>query len=401
MYNYIMNYDLNILTNNVAQMSILQLNHLNNYKLYIDNENLKKENTLYVNEICSLKRKLSEYKNTFDSKTNSKNIDSKYKIILYKPGPFSYSIEQINNILSLIKSIDDIINLNNLWMPTRHNHILQRLYYLIPPLIKLNNMVGLKIIKNDIFKKIIYYMQNPFNSEYLHTIISGPPGVGKTEFAKIYADIFVRLGILKSDKFIEIKRDDLVGEYLGQTTPKTRELLESGMNGVIFLDEAYSLGNSDKRDSFSKEAIDMINQYLSERKGEFMFIIAGYEEDIESCLFAYNKGMQRRFHSHYKIDSYKPTELREIFIRKINSTQFKLSVSNNILDEFFTNNKHNFPNYGGDIEKLFNEIKYIQALRVFNNNLKNKEIIFEDIENAYTNLNIKRERSDSHMSMYN
>jgi AAA+ superfamily predicted ATPase len=421
-----MNTDLSLLTNNVAQMSILQMNHLynfklyvdqistfhlrhlNNYKLFIDNENLKKENNLYINEISSLKRKLNEFQNSSccennnnkNNKNNQENIESKYKAIFYKISPFSYSIEKINSIIASIKSLDDIIKLDKIWFPIRHNLILQRLYYLIPALIKLNNMVGLKEIKNDVFKKIIYYIQNPFDDEYLHTIISGPPGVGKTEFAKIYADIFVRLNILKSDKFIEIKRDDLVGEYLGQTSPKTRQLLESALNGVLFLDEAYSLGNAEKRDSFSKEAIDMINLYLSEKKGEFMFIIAGYEEEIELCLFEYNKGMRRRFHSHYKIDGYKPNELREIFIRKINNSKFKLNESNEKLDNFFNNNKHNFPYYGGDIEKLVNEIKQVQSLRTFNKNIKNKDIIMEDIEMANLNLSQKKERSDSRMSMY-
>jgi stage V sporulation protein K len=73
------------------------------------------------------------------------------------------------------------------------------------------------------------------------------------------------------------------------------------MGGVLFLDEAYSLG-SKKEDQYSKEAIDTINRYLSERKNEFMFIIAGYEDDIENCLLAYNKGMKRRFQNHFKID---------------------------------------------------------------------------------------------------
>jgi hypothetical protein len=415
-----MNTDLNILIKNVSQLSTIQikhlhdfkwyinqisnfhLKHLNNYKLYIDNEELKKKNNLYTNEISSLKRKLNEYENPCCG-TNKKQkirVESKYTLICYKENPFSHSVEKINDLISSIKSIDDIIKLYKLWIHIRHNPTLQRLYHLIPALIKLNNMVGLKEIKNDIFKKIIYYTQNSFEDEYLHTIISGPPGVGKTEFAKIYADIFVRLNILKSSNFIEIKRDDLVGEYLGQTAPKTRKLLESALNGVLFLDEAYSLGNSEKRDSFSKEAIDMINQYLSEKKSEFMFIIAGYEEEIESCLFGFNQGMCRRFHSHYKINGYKPSELREIFIKKINNSKFKLIEPNDKIDIFFNNNKNNFPYYGGDIEKLVNEIKQVQSLRTFNNNIKNKDIIMEDIENANTNLSSKKEKSDKCLSMY-
>ena len=223
--------NLNILTNNIAQMSVIQLNHLYNYNLFLNNNKLKYENTTYINEISNLKRKLTEYENTSECCTKKRsldvseinNLESKYKLIIYKPCPFSYSSKQIEQLILSIKSIDDIINLNNLWHEIKHNNILQRLYYLIPPLIKLNNMIGIKEIKNDIFKKIIYYTKNLFDKEYLHTIISGPPGVGKTEFAKIYGEIFVRLDILKTDNFIEIKRDDLVGEYLGSTSIKTKK----------------------------------------------------------------------------------------------------------------------------------------------------------------------------------
>ena len=73
------------------------------------------------------------------------------------------------------------------------------------------------------------------------------------------------------------------------------------MGGVVFLDEAYSLGNEEKRDSFSKEAIDMINQYLSEKKNEFMMIVAGYDDELDKCFFSYNPGLKRRFSSYYKI----------------------------------------------------------------------------------------------------
>jgi SpoVK/Ycf46/Vps4 family AAA+-type ATPase len=246
---------------------------------------------------------------------------------------------------------------------------------------------------------IIYHIQNNYENDYLHTIITGPPGVGKTEFAKIYAEIFVRLGILKSDKFIEIKRDDLVGEFLGQTSIKTRKLLESAMGGVLFLDEAYSLGNEEKRDFYSKEAIDMLNQYLSEKKDQFMFIIAGYEEEIESCLLSYNRGMKRRFHTYYNIDGYTACELKNIFIQKIKKS-FVLNIPDNTLTEFFCNNKVSFKNYGGDIEKLITEIKHIQALRTFNININNKEIIIDDVQNAFNNLFNTNKKEVYNYNMY-
>jgi SpoVK/Ycf46/Vps4 family AAA+-type ATPase len=394
-----------VLTHNIAMLSSIPVSEY--YKTKDENASLKKLNDELFKSIEELKKKLDETKDRLDrsesyrkqlvcenhdKKNQQQYYMSRFKTINFQPSKTAWTDDKINKTISSIKSINDIINLDSNWYALRHNPILQRLYYLIPPLKKLNQMIGLNDVKRDVYKKIIYYMQNPFDertgcNEYLHTIISGPPGVGKTEFAKIYADIFVRLGILKSDKFIEIKRDDLIGEYLGQTSHRTRDLLESAMNGVLFLDEAYSLGNEEKRDSYSKEAIDMINQYLSEKKGKFMFIIAGYEEDLESCLFAYNKGLKRRFHSHYHINGYEPAELNEIFIGKIGETKYYTDIPKEKLIKFFTENKLCFSYFGGDIEKLFNEIKQSQALRTFSSNTKSNEIIMEDITESLKTLN--------------
>lgn len=388
-----------VLTHNIAYLSSLPI--IQCQQIQIANDELRRENYL-------LKRNLSVCEIIINETTKKQKIvaDAEFMPIQYAPIYFpikseSWSEEKINLTISSIKSINDIIKLNNLWIHLRHNITLQKLYNLIPALIKLDKMIGLLDIKKDIFKKIIYYIQNPHDDEYLHTIISGPPGVGKTEFAKIYADICVRLGILKTNKFIEIKRDDLIGQYLGQTAPRTRELLESAMGGVLFLDEAYSLGNSEKKDSFSKEAIDMLNQYLSERKSEFMFIAAGYEEDLDSCFFAHNKGLRRRFHSHYKISGYKPKELREILIGKVANTQYSINIPSKELDNFFCENKEQFKNYGGDIEKLFNEIKQVQSLRTFNLNISNKDIDIEDIIIAQKNLQDKMtQQSQPPFGMY-
>ena len=395
-----------VLTHNIAMLSNLPINQLiaERDKIKKDYDDLKKK---YETEVSSLKRKLLEAE-YFIKKEKEKdyksrkqtNYISRFEIVNFPFTSQTWSQDKISTTISSIKSIDDIIKLKPHWFEIRYNYTLQRLHYLIAPLTKLKSMVGLDTIKNDIFKKIIYWIQNKYSNEYLHTIISGPAGVGKTEFAKIYAEIFVRLGILKSDKFIEIKRDDLVGEYLGQTSPKTRQLLESAMGGVLFLDEAYSLGNQEKRDSFSKEAIDMLNQYLSERKGEFMFIIAGYEDDLNTCLFSFNQGMKRRFHSHYKIKGYEPSELKEIFTLKVEQTPFTLGVNDPDLDRFFNDNKLGFAYFGGDIEKLINETKQCQSLRAFNSNTKDKTIILEDIKEAMKIIEDKDKSNLPPVSMY-
>ena len=373
-----------------------------------EKEKLQEEKEKLNNDVRIIKRKLFSTEKLLDDEiykrsksdtevSNNENLFKRYEIYKYRLNKFSYNKEEINNLFKSINSINDIIALKDKWQCIKHNDKLQRFYHLIPALENLNAMIGLKQVKEDVFMKIIYYTMNPYNEEYLHTQISGPPGVGKTEFAKIYADIFLRLGILKNDSFTEIKRDDLIGKYLGQTAPKTRELLEKGMGGVIFLDEAYSLGNEDKRDSFSKEAIDMINQYLSEKKNEFMFIIAGYEEDCEKCFFAYNKGLKRRFSSHYRIESYTSLELKNIFIGKINK-KYNLFVTDEELLKFFEKNKDSFIHFGGDIEKFYNEIKYTHCYRIFKesknskelNESQNMQIILKDLEISLSRINDKK-----------
>lgn len=369
-------------------------NRLIDYNHKLNEENHRIQQELYIRCILPTLSKENKEMTQTNLSLHNKVINTTFKI-----NNESYSKEKINEIIKSITNITDILNLTPQWKQIRHNQTLNKLQYLTPILHKLDKMIGLKDIKAEIFKKIIYYVKNKHNNEYLHTIISGHAGVGKTEIAKLYAQLFVRLGILKTDKFIEIKRNDLVGEYLGQTAPKTREILESAMGGVLFLDEAYSLGSTDKKDMYSKEAIDMINQYLSERKGEFMFIIAGYEDDIENCLLSYNKGMKRRFQSHFKIKGYNADEMKDIFLQKLNECKYTTFIKNNELIEFFKENLKSFKYYGGDVEKLINEIKYTQCMRIFNNNIDSREIIMNDIMKAYENMNIKK-NEDYEMSLY-
>lgn len=408
--NQLISYNIGLLQN----FPISHYNHLLNEvdiqkrrhdDLFTEKIKLEEDNKHLLLETSRLKRKLNQTEDLLFKEKETNNPTKKQKISKYEFFKFnktknSYNDEKINQLISSINSIETIIKLKNDWQGIRHNKELQKLFNIIPALEKLNNLIGMEKLKKDVFRKIIYFIKNKHDDEYLHTVISGPPGVGKTEFAKIYADIFVRLNVLSSDVFLEIKRDDLVGKYLGQTAPKTRELLDKALGGVIFLDEAYSLGNEEKRDSFSKEAIDMINQYLSEHKHDLMFIIAGYEEDIEKCFFAYNKGLKRRFSTIYNIENYDYNQLKEIFKMKVSLYRYKLCVTDNELDKFFKDNKDLFINQGGDIEKLFNEIKYNQCLRIFKENNNNVDILMNDIELSLENFKNKEKEFKPSYNMY-
>jgi len=248
------------------------------------------------------------------------------------------------------------------------------------PLKKLNEMIGLNDIKNNIVDTLTYYLQNfeLKNKDLLNTVITGPPGVGKTEFAKILADIYVQMGVIKNKKFTIIKRSDCVGKYLGSSTPKTEEILKNAKGGVVFIDEAYSMGDPDKRDNFSKEALDALNQFISENP-DTIFIIAGYPDELEKCFFSINPGLKSRFTTTYHITGYSVVELRDIFKHKIMSVGWGVGdINDNVMDKLFADNKDKFPFSGRDIATLFLNCKYTHGRRTFGKHPKLRKRLTDD-----------------------
>jgi SpoVK/Ycf46/Vps4 family AAA+-type ATPase len=183
------------------------------------------------------------------------------------------------------------------------------------------------------------------------------------------------------------------------------------LGGVLFIDEAYSLGNSEGRDSFSKECIDTINQNLTEKKNQLLVIIAGYKDALDSCFFNYNEGLRRRFPFVYTIEKYTNEEMSQILQKMIKELgkDWEIIARQDILNSFFQKNISLFPNSAGDIETLVFAIKIEHARRVFyyesNSNLR-KKITDLDIENAFkvyiSNKEIKElnTKSESHLLMY-
>lgn len=307
--------------------------------------------------------------------------------------------------INKIETIDDIIYLGSFFHCKKNTHYyqinLKILYNLIAPLTELKNMIGMKNVKESIVNQIVFFLQNidtSENKDMLHTVITGSPGCGKTELGKILGKVYKAMGILKHGKLNIVSRADLIGQYLGHTAIKTKKVIENSIGGVLFIDEAYSLGNPEGRDSFSKEAIDTLNQYLSERR-DFLCIIAGYKDALETCFFKYNEGLKRRFTFRYNIDTYTPEELKEIFFLKIKNENWKLdctvlpddtpniimtkhTIEQNILN-FFINNITNFPNFGGDIETLFLNCKIHHSRRVLFLDQNQKILTMQDIMKGF------------------
>ena len=262
------------------------------------------------------------------------------------------------------------------------------LWNIIDDLVILNNMIGMEKLKETIFYQIIYYLlelnkRSP--NDYLHTVILGPPGCGKTTISQIIGELYKKMGIISKDGIFKIaKREDFVGEYLGQTAIKTKRLLKSCLGGVLFIDEAYALGPGQKdRDSFSKEAIDTLNTFLSENKDNFCCIIAGYEDDIKKCFFSVNQGLERRFQWVHRIIKYTDKDLSDIFMKMIKEINWETNISLKDIENLIKNDKDMFSHLGGDIENLLAKCKLVHARRVFGLDAKHRFILtMEDFKDA-------------------
>jgi len=276
------------------------------------------------------------------------------------------------NIEVEIECLDDILKLIEdypLKIDVEYNINMTAIHNIKEPLLELKNMIGMHKLKNSIVDQILYFIQefhkvsNSKNDDFMHTVIYGPPGTGKTETAKIIGKIFSKLGILSKKFFKKVTRADLIAGYLGQTALKTRDVLKEAKGGVLFIDEAYALGNPEKRDSFAKECIDTLCEGLSDNKDDLMVIIAGYEDELKNCFFAYNQGLDSRFTWRFSTDDYKFNELFLIFKKKVNDIGWKLH--NKVNDKWFEDKMDYFKFYGRDIETLLAKVKIAHGRRVF------------------------------------
>lgn len=297
-------------------------------------------------------------KNTMLSQTSTINKKRRHRPVLKLEN--APPVNSIHDLIELGKTIRFFKNLDTVM-----------LWRITPYLEKLNKMIGMASLKDSILYQVLYYLKGFHlknqNEEYLHTMILGGPGHGKTEVAKIIGRLYQAMGILSdSGPFKIAHRDDFVAGYLGQTAIKTKKLLKSCIGGVLFVDEVYSLGpgQADK-DSFAKECMETITAFLSEHKNDFCFIGAGYEDDIKKCFFAGNKGLERRFQWNHTIEKYNEENLADILLKMVSEMEWEIGVNRDDVIEIIKDNMTLFKNAGGDIETFISKCKNVHAKRVF------------------------------------
>jgi len=370
-------------------------------------------NKVYTNNPFVL-NKVNNFSNLsgYQSKTTQPkfNFDPHF---LYKPKmvqiprPFVPEIKKVE-IKTTVQTIKDLLQLIKdypMKIDTQYNINMQAIHNIKEPLTQLDNMIGMNGLKSSILDQILYFVQNLHqnnnqSNDFMHTVIYGPPGTGKTEIANIMGQIFSKLGVLKNNIFKKATRTELIAGYLGQTAIKTNELVKSCLGGCLFIDEAYALGNREKRDSFAKECIDTLCEALSFHKNDLMVIIAGYEKDLKDCFFAYNSGLESRFTWRFNTDDYNASELNLIFQKKIKDIGWS---HENIDDTWFEKNMDYFKYYGRDMETLLAKTKIAHSRRVFclpieEKKKLNKEDLDKGFEMFLSNDEVKKRKDKGFVS---
>jgi len=399
--------------------SFTDINNYNRFLKDLDSKNTN--NPIHENDQLDIKRIVKENNKMFyETNCNSKNVTGiseweKFLIAIegiINPDMFEGSLNDkpkdrdkkeeeqekyiikekvtidtpINNIADLLALIEKYPNDKHI----KYNINMKSLHNIKSPLTELNNMIGMASLKENIVDQLLFYIQNlqsdngNKNTDFMHTVIYGSPGTGKTEVAKIIGEIFAKMGILTKGTFKKVTRSDLIAGYLGQTALKTKDVITDALGGVLFIDEAYALGNEEKRDSFAKECIDTLCEALSDHKDKLMVIVAGYETELNDCFFNYNQGLNSRFTWRFKTDDYSGADLYNIFIKKVLDNKWLIAENSNISIKWFEKNKSHFKFYGRDIETLFAKTKIAHSRRVFclDKSVK-KHITLEDLDKGY------------------
>ena len=160
----------------------------------------------------------------------------------------------------------------------------------------------------------------------LHMCFTGNPGTGKTTVALRMAEILHRLGYVRKGHVISVTRDDLVGQYIGHTAPKTKEVLKKAMGGVLFIDEAYYLYRPENERDYGQEAIEILLQIMENQRDDLVVILAGYKNRMDT-FFQSNPGLSSRIAHHIDFPDYTPVELSAIAGKMLAQMNYRLAPS--------------------------------------------------------------------------
>jgi probable Rubsico expression protein CbbX len=200
----------------------------------------------------------------------------------------------------------------------------------------------------------------------LHMCFTGNPGTGKTTVALRVAEILHRLGYIETNRVVSVTRDDLVGQYVGHTAPKTKEILKRSYGGVLFIDEAYYLYRPENERDYGQEAIEMLLQVMEAERGRLVVVLAGYKDRMET-FFRSNPGMGSRIAHHIAFPDYTADELMTIAQMMLEKRAYQLSADGEVAFRDYVERRMAQPRFANarSIRNAIDRARLRQAGRLF------------------------------------
>ena len=239
-----------------------------------------------------------------------------------------------------------------------------------------NSLIGLEPVKTRIKETASLLLVDKAReklglvneSPTLHMSFSGNPGTGKTTVALKIADLLYRLGYVRKGHLVSVTRDDLVGQYIGHTAPKTKEVLKKAMGGVLFIDEAYYLYRPENERDYGQEAIEILLQVMENNRDDLVVVLAGYKDKMDK-FFESNPGFRSRIAHHIDFPDYSNDELLEIAEVMIAGMNYKFNEGSKKAMAEYIEIRRKQPHFANarSIRNAIDRARLRQANRVFNN----------------------------------
>ena len=239
-----------------------------------------------------------------------------------------------------------------------------------------NSLIGLEPVKTRIKETASLLLVDKAReklglvneSPTLHMSFSGNPGTGKTTVALKIAGLLYRLGYVRKGHLVSVTRDDLVGQYIGHTAPKTKEVLKKAMGGVLFIDEAYYLYRPENERDYGQEAIEILLQVMENNRDDLVVVLAGYKDKMDK-FFESNPGFRSRIAHHIDFPDYSNDELLEIAEVMVSGMNYKFNKRSKKAMAEYIEMRRKQPHFANarSIRNAIDRARLRQANRVFNN----------------------------------